>query len=345
MVLTTRALNRALLARQHLLERSSMTPAAMIEHLLGLQAQEPPAPYYGLWSRIADFDPQVVSDGLDDRSLVRGTMMRATLHLATSEDYLHIRPQLHGMIRQRVIGSLKRYLVGVDDLDELAAAARDLYREEPRIARAAGRALNERWPDADTASLGYASALVPLVQLPPRGQWKRPGRAILADAESWLGTPLPEPPAPDALVRRYLRAFGPATVADMRMWSGLSGLREVFDRLRPELRTCEDEQGRELFDVPDGLLPDPETPAPPRFLPEFENALLSHDDRSRIIDDEHRRDVVAGHRFFLVDGMVAGRWRVEDGAVVVEPTTPLRKADQRAVDAEARRLAAFVQAS
>lgn len=345
-VLTQRQLNRALLARQHLLERAAMPPAQMVEQLLGLQAQEPPAPYFGLFARLQDFDPRVISAGLDDRTLVRGTLLRATLHLVTREDYLHIRPQLEPMIRTRVVGSLVRHLPGVD-LDELAVAARELYRDEPRIARAAGRALKERWPDADTASLGYASVLVPLVQLPPRGQWGRTGRAILADAEQWLDTPLPPAPDRDGLVRRYLRAFGPATVGDLRIWSGLTGLRDVAERLRPELRTFTDERGRELLDVPDGLLPDPDAPAPPRFLPEFDNALLAHDDRTRIIDDDLRRDVVGGHRFFTVDGFVAGRWTVDGrgaaATVRVEPARKFTKAERRAVDEEAERVQAFAR--
>lgn len=344
-LLTRRQLNRALLARQHLLARTSLPAPAMIEHLVGMQAQEPPAPHYGLWSRLDDYEPSVVAQALDGRELARGTMMRATIHLVTREDYLGLRPLLQPLIRTRMVGSLKRFMTGVD-LDELEVVARELFVAEPRIYRAAARAMADRWPEADVASLGYACAIVPLVQLPPRGQWGRTGRAILADAEQWLGAPLQATPV-DALVHRYLRAFGPATVADMRMWSGLTGLREVFERLRPELRTFADEAGRELFDVPDGLLPDPATPAPPRFLPEFENALLGHEDRSRIIDDEHRRSVIEGHRFFTVDGFVAGRWRVEGkgaaATVVVEPTGRLARADRRAVDAEAERLQAFAR--
>jgi hypothetical protein len=193
------------------------------------------------------------------------------------------------------------------------------------------------------------SCLLPLVQVPPRGLWGQRGPAANTPIEAWLGTALPDShdtDAVDALVLRYLRAYGPAASADLRAWSGLNGMREALQRLRPRLRTFRDTRGRELFDVPDGALPDPETPAPPRFLPAFDNAVLAFDDRSRIIHQAHRGLSVQGARFLLVDGRVAGTWtsEVDDTAAVVRvtPLVPLSPSDVDAVVQEGERLAALL---
>ncbi|MGN9779314.1 winged helix DNA-binding domain-containing protein [Micromonospora sp. H33] len=348
-VLDRRALNRSLLARQLLLQRHDMPVADALEHLVGLQAQEPLEPYVGLWSRLAGFQPPALAELLLGRRAVRTLLMRRTLHLVTARDCLALRPVHHSMLVSRMWSTLRRVLPGVD-LDELARLGRPLFEERPRMLTEAARAVADRWPGVEPRSLGDAlSTLVPLVQVPPRGVWGERGAAYNTTIEAWLGRPLePESPATvDALVLRYLAAYGPAASADIRAWSGLSGLRESVQRLRPWLRTFRDERGRELLDVPDGALPDPETPAPPRFLPAFDNAVLGYDDRSRVIDTEHRGLSVTGARFLLVDGRVAGTWAVtvDDGAATlrITPLRALTTGERDAVVAEGESLLTMFQ--
>jgi Winged helix DNA-binding domain len=234
------------------------------------------------------------------------------------------------------------------DVDEVVAAGRAHLREP--LTRAQLRPLlAERWPDADTDSLTYAVAyLVPLVQVPPRGLWSRSGRATLTTADSWLGRRVKDSAKPDDAVRRYLAAFGPASVKDVATWSGLTGVREIVDRMRKGLRTFRDENGVELFDLPDAPLADPATPAPVRFLAEYDNVFLSHADRSRIVDLAEKPQFGSWEgRFFrivLVDGFIRAIWRAEDGNVVVKPLRRLSKKDAASVQAEGRRLARFLGA-
>ena len=345
--LGARALNRATLARQLLLERRAMPVMDAVEHLVGLQAQEPHEPYTGLWSRLPEFAPKELVDLLESRRAVRTVLMRRTLHLMTAADCLRLRPLHQSMLEARALATLRRRLPGVD-LAELAATGTPLFAEQPRTLTEVGRAVGDRWPGAAPRDLGdVLSSLVPLVQVPPRGIWGQQGPARNTTIEAWLGVPLPAEAEPaDALVLRYLAAYGPAASADIRAWSGLGGLREVVDRLRPRLRTFRDERGRELLDLPDAPLPDPETPAPPRFLPAFDNAVLGYDDRTRIIDDAHRGLSVAGARFLLVDGRVAGTWTFDragdTGTVRVSPLAKLARADREAVAQEGQLLAAFL---
>jgi hypothetical protein len=345
--LDARALNRALLARQLLLRRHAMPAADALVHLVGLQAQEPQEPYVGLWSRLAAFDPRELSGLLEDRSAVRTLLMRRTLHLVVAGDCLTLRPLHQSMFVARVWSTLRRRLPGVDP-EELARAGFPLFHEQPRTLPDAGRALAGRWPDVAARDLGDAlSSVVPLVQVPPRGLWGQRGPARSTTVEAWLGSPpAASPDTVDTLVLRYLTAYGPAASADIRAWSGLGGLREVVTRLRPRLLTFRDERGRELFDVPDGLLPDPETPAPPRFLPAFDNAVLAYDDRSRIIDREHRGLSVEGARYVLVDGRVAATWTVvsdDDAATLrITPLTPLPRAAVEEAVHEGERLLALL---
>jgi DNA glycosylase AlkZ-like len=343
-VLSSRELNRALLARQLLLHRRTMSAAEAIEHLVGLQAQEPLEPYVGLWSRLRDFEPHELVDLLESRRAVRTLLMRRTLHLVSASDCLRLRPLHQKMLETRMIGTLRSRLPAVD-LAELAAAGRPLFDERPRLLSEVGRVLSSRWPDATPRDLGDAlSSLVPLVQVPPRGVWGQNAPARNTTISSWLGSSLDDGDgSADALVLRYLTAYGPAAGADVRAWSGLSGLRESIDRLRPRLRTFRDERRRELFDVPDGLLPDSDEPAAPRFLPAFDNAVLAYDDRTRIIDTEHRGLSVAGARFVLVDGLVAATWTVDRAATLrITLLTRLRRSDRDAVADEGSRLLAFL---
>jgi hypothetical protein len=346
MILDQRRLNRALLERQMLLRRTDAPVPETIERLVGMQAQVPNAPYVGLWSRLAGFQAGELSRLIQDREAVRGTMMRCTLHLFTAPDYLTVRPLLQPVVERGFFSSpFARQITGVD-VGCVRAAGRALLEERPRPGAELAALLGERWPGVDADSLRYAvHYLEPLVQVPPRGLWGAAGRPVLATAEAWLGRPLDPRPSLERLIRRYLSAFGPATVGDVQAWSGLTGLRELVERMRPELRTYRDERGRELLDVPDGPLPDPEAPAPPRFLPEYDNSLLAHGDRTRIVADEHRSVSLGGS--VLVDGFVGATWRIarQDGqaVLIVRPLSELPDQDLAAVSSEGRSLLAFVE--
>ncbi|MFD6663920.1 winged helix DNA-binding domain-containing protein [Micromonospora chalcea] len=349
-VLDRRALNRATLARQLLLDRADLPVTDAVAHLCGLQAQEPQEPYVGLWSRLRAFDPAVLSDLLVRRRLVRTHLMRRTVHLLAADDVLAWRSRHDAMLRQRVLGVYRGEFDGVD-LDELAAAAREVLADgEPRTNAEIVSVLAARWPGPDRRALGeIVLALVPAVQAPPRGLWRTTAGVRTVALAGWLGRD-PESPGSDgddpagrALVRRYLAAFGPAASADLRAWCGLAGLPAAVAAVRDELVAFRDARGRTLLDLPGAPRPDPDTPAPVRFLPAFDNAVLGYHDRSRIIDDAHRNLSVAGARFVLVDGRVAATWTVCGGGVVV--VTPLRaftRAERTAAAEEGAALASFL---
>ncbi|MFI6515318.1 winged helix DNA-binding domain-containing protein [Spirillospora sp. NPDC050679] len=349
-VLDSRALNRATLARQLLLDRADLPVLDAVAHLGGLQAQEPQEPFIGLWSRLRAFDPAALSDLLTGRRVVRAPLMRRTIHLVTADDALAWRARHDAMLRQKVLGVYRRELAGVD-LDELTAASRAIMADgEPRSMGELGRALVERWPEAGARPLGElaVAALVPMVQLPPRGLWRTKAGARYALLSSWLGREI-DPlsadgadPVGQALVRRYLAAYGPAATADLRAWCGLAGLPAAVSAVRGELVAFRDERGRELLDLPDAPRPDPGTPAPVRFLPAFDNAILGYDDRSRIIDTAHRNLSVAGVRVVLVDGRVSATWTAKDGVVAVTPLRSFSRAERAAVDEEGRATASFL---
>ncbi len=351
-VLPRRALNRSLLERNLLLERSDLPVTEAVEHVIGLQAQEPQEPYLGLSARLAGFDPTVASALLESRALVRILMMRRTVHLLSAPDALGLRTLHDPMLRRRMRGTLGPYLPGVDE-HELAEACRPLLTEQPLGLTEAARRVADRWPGVEPRILGDAcSTLLPLVQVPPRGLWRVSGPARCTTIDAWLGAEPPAIGAPGAIpaeevVLRYLRAFGPAATADIRAWSGLTGLPQVLKALAPDLRTYRDERGRLLWDHPEGTIPDAHRPAPPRFLPAFDNALLGYDDRTRVVADEHRGISVAGARALLVDGGVAATWTDErdgDAAVLrVRRLAPFGSTRaERAVVAEGERVAAFL---
>ena len=314
-VLGQRALNRALLARQGLLTRSRTAPLDMVEQLVGLQAQVPWNPYLAVWSRIEAFDPMALSEAIAGRRAVRAQLMRSTIHLVSARDCLAIHPLTQPLLARVFRTAFGRAVAGID-VDAVIAAGRAAVAEQPRSRAELRPGLGERWPDTDTNALAQAVTFnLPLVQVPPRGLWRQPGQARWALAEQWLDAPLDPEPSADALVLRYLAAFGPATTGDIRTWSGITGLRAVVERLRAELRTFSDEQGRELLDVADGELPDPETPAPPRFLPEYDNLVLSHEDRSRVLaghgpGDPYPVGTLKGT--LLADGFYRAFWTVAE---------------------------------
>src|SRR2546423_9232857 len=331
-----------------------MSTADAIERLVGMQAQIPADPYVALWSRIDKFRTDDLAALITDRRAVRMTLFRGTIHLVTARDALALRPVVQPALERLFQRGTPfgRQLKGVD-LDDLVKHGRTLVDERPRTSAELRPLLHKRWPKRDQDSLAAAIGyLVPLVQVPPRGVWGASGRPRRTSVEGWLGRPLGKTREPDALVFRYLAAFGPATVSDARTWSGLSALSEVFERLRPRLRTFRDDSGRELFDVPDGHLPDPATPAPPRFLPVYDNVVLSHADRTRIVDsrDRKRTGYMEGVNFgsVLIDGFLGATWSLKRGpnaaTLRITHLDRLGKRDRIAVEAEGARLLSFLAA-
>jgi hypothetical protein len=352
-VLGPRALNRATLQRQLLLDRVSTTAEDALERLTGMQGQAPDAPYVGLWSRLEDFRHEELAQLITQRRAVRATLMRGTVHLVTTPDFLTLRAAVQPLLERLFAGSpFARNLRGAGvDLEALIAEALPLLEATPRTRAQLARALGERRPGADPLSLAYAvTYLLPLVQVPPRGIWGSRGQATYTSCGRWLGRGLDPHPDVEAMLLRYLGAFGPATVADMGAWSGLPGLREVVDGFRPRLAVFHDERGRELLDLPDAPRPDPDTPAPVRFLPEYDNVLLSHADRGRVLPDGRLPPLMPGNGgrlgTVLVDGRFAATWKITTtpGAPVltVEPFARLARGARVALEEEGLRLLRFV---
>lgn len=328
-VLTLRELNRATLARQLLLDRRMLAPAAAIERVAGLQAQWAPAPYVGVWTRVASFRRDALERALRAGAVVRAVLMRGTVHLVSARDY--------GTFAAAV--DAPPWAKGIEFADGITAAARSFCatpRTRAEIAAAVGLPLEDRswYALRTTARLAHA---------PESGYWKQKGvtRYVAVDHD-----PADAASARVELVRRYLAAFGPASRTDISTWSGLRvrDVEPVLEALEP-LRRFHDERGRELYDLPRAPLPGADAAAPVRFLPRFDNLLLSHDDRNRVIADAHRGDVIDGgwvKGTFLVDGFVAGTWEAEKGRVRVEPFAPLPRSARPAVEDEARRLEAWL---
>jgi hypothetical protein len=329
-------LNRALLARQGLLARWDVSAAEALERLVGMQAQVPQAPYAGLWSRVQGFDPAELSGLIERGEAVRGTLMRCTLHLTTARDFARMRPPLQVVCERglQTASPFGKRLAGID-VDAVVALGQELLRARSLGTAQLGRELKAHFPDYDEEALGYAIRyLEPVVQPPPRGLWKRAGAAKLALFEVGGDSD------PGELILRYLRAYGPASTADIRAWSGLPGVAEAVKRL--DVVSVDG-----LWDVADGRFADADTPAPPRFLGEFDTMLVAYADRSRIIPDEHRDVVVRslGRPMFLVDGFVRGFWKLGDAGLELEPLSPLSREQAEQVVAEGERLLDFYAAS
>ncbi|TDD67452.1 winged helix DNA-binding domain-containing protein [Actinomadura rubrisoli] len=347
--LSVQALNRATLARQLLLAREAIPVADAVARLCGMQAQEPKPPFLGLWTRLDGFQTSSLYTAIHDRSLVRATMMRATLHLMTAADYTAFRTTMQPMLNNamRVLGDRADGL----DLKQIVPAARALLEEKPRTFNEVRTLLQDRFPNVNDRALGYTVRMcVPLVMVPTQDRWAFPRTSEFTLADTWLGT-APTSPALDELILRYLAAFGPASPADAQTWSGLPALGEVFDRLRPRLRVFADDKGRELFDLPDAPRPDEDVPAPARFLPEFDNLVLAHADRRRIIADAHRPSLTTKNlrvrAVFLWDGFAHGTWELEYKRKIatlrLHPFEPLSPSALDALTTEAESLLHFTE--
>jgi hypothetical protein len=349
-VLTLRELNRAMLARQMLLERQTIPALDAVERLAGLQAQVPSPPYVGLWTRLKDFRREELTRLMEERQVVRATLMRATLHLMTAEDYLLLRPALQPALTRSMNSIAGKRLEGLD-LNRLVGTAREYFESGPRPFADFRLLLAEFEPDRDQSALAYAvRTQLPLVQVPTGGVWGYSGNVPFTTAEKWLGRDLSGSEDPRGLVLKYLAAFGPATVRDVQTWSGRIRLKESVEEIKPELRVLRDENDNELIDLPDAPLPPGDTPAPPRFVPDYDNLVLSHADRGRVISDEHRKKVFLSaarvRATFLIDGFVRGVWKVEKtrraATLVIEPFERLSRGDRDSLSEEGERLVRFL---
>jgi Winged helix DNA-binding domain len=323
-----------------------------LEHLIGMQSQTPNSPYVSLWTRIDNFKHETLSQLLLNRDAVRIALMRSTIFLVTKRDCLALRPLIQPVLDRTLKANFGQRLKDVDN-NELAKISRDLVESQPRTLEELGKLLKEKWEDKDPSALAAAARnLVPLVQIPPRGIWGAKGKAIHASAENWLCQSLVTNYSLESLILRYLKAFGPATISDIQTWSGLTKIRKVIEGLRLQLNTFFDEDGNELFDVSHAEFPDIDTPVPVRFLAEFDNILLSHKNRTRIIADEYRSRVFTVNGIikatFLIDGYVQGLWRIEQNrkssTLIIEPFKSLLQVDKDELAIEGAKLMDFAAA-
>ncbi|MBJ6762310.1 AlkZ family DNA glycosylase [Myxococcaceae bacterium JPH2] len=350
--LTRRQINRATLARQMLLSREKVSTLDAVERLAGLQAQLARPPFLGLWSRVRDFQREDLSKLLLSRKVVRGTLMRGTLHLASARDYRAQRAVFQELFTQSAKSILRERAENLD-VPALVAEARAFFDEQPRPFEALRDFLVARHPKFDERAMGFTVRMsLPVLQVPTEDDaWAFPGTTDFAVAETWLGAPLSTDVSPRELVLRYLAAFGPASVTDAQEWSGLSRLKDTFESLRPQLVTFRDERGRELFDLPKAPRPSEDVEAPVRFLPDFDNLILGHDDRTRVVADAHRKLISKANLrilpTFLVDGFAAGTWSCElkrsVAALELEPFGALTKPVRTALTEEGEALLRFME--
>jgi hypothetical protein len=349
-VLSTRALNRAALARQMLLAREAVPPLKAIERLAGLQAQVPKPPFVALWSRIEGSERAALRKVIERRQVVRATMMRGTLHLLSTKDFLRWRTAMQPVLTEGMRGVTKS--AEPLDVKRLVAEGRAFFDEEPRPFEALRDHFEARFGSDDVRMKAYCVRMhLPLVMVPDDSQWSWPSDAAFAVAETYLGKKIDPADHTSDLVLRYLAAFGPATRADFQSWSGLGGAKAVFEQLRPKLVTFCDERKRELFDLPNAPRPDAETNAPVRFLPDYDSARLGWFDRKRIIADEHVPLVATKNlrvlATFLVDGFVAGTWNItrkkSTATLSIAAFAKLARNDRDALVEEGERLLRFAE--
>ena len=344
--LTVRDLNRTLLARQHLLERTTMPALAMVEHLVGLQAQENLPPYLSLAARLDGFEPAELSDALARREAVRFLTMRGTIHVLTPDDALALRPwvqvALDQQSRSNQMNRGARHLA----VPDVVAATRRILADGPLPVKALGDRLATVF-DAPAGALAHvARERVPMVQVPPRGLWRRSGGVVYETIESYLQRPTTEVDVPE-LVRRYLRAFGPATAADMTTWSRVTRLGPVFAAMADELEVVGTADGKRLYDVPGAPRVDGSAHAPARLLGAYDNVFLSHADRARIVPEEHRgrwagTNGGVGSTVWL-DGFMAGLWWWRADAVVLDLFREPTRRERDELDDEVERLTALLR--
>ena len=345
-VLSTRELNRALLARQLLLERSLLPLVDALEQVAGLQAQYAPSPYVGLWSRLGDFRREELTRALEERRAVQATLLRVTIHVVSAADYPPFTEAVRSARQEWWLRAARSQLEGVDP-EAAAALVRERLAAGPaRQAELVGLLTDRGFPRAVWTGVGL---WLDMVRVPPSGTWERRRADLYGLASDWLGPwQVDQAEALEHLVRRYLAGFGPASLGDLGSWAGmpLTPLRPVLERVGT--RRFRDQEGGLLFDLPGAPLPDPGTPAPPRFLSTWDANLLVHARRTQLLPERHRGRIFhtrAPHSFptFLVDGEVAGTWRHRGGRVELESFEPLDRATRRALEEEAERLAAFHQ--
>lgn len=338
--MTPRALNRATLARQLLLARAKIKPANAIAQLAGMQAQVPKPPFIGLWSRLEGFERENLRKAIAGGEIVRGTLMRGTLHFATKRDYPKWRAALQPVLAQAITSR------GAEvDIDRVVAEARKFLSGKSSTFEDVRQHLVKKFPDANDRLLGYAVRMhLPLIMVPDDSTWSYPPNSeftLAATDDADL----------HGLALRYLGAYGPATAADFQAWSGLRGMAKVFDELRPKLVTFRDARKRELFDLPKAPRPDEDTPVPVRFLPEYDNLLLAWADRTRVVADEHRTRIVTRNlrvlATFLVDGIVAGTWSIarksKSATLTIEPFAKLSRETRAELMSEGERLVRFAE--
>ena len=349
-VLTQAELNRALLARQMLLARAKFTPLKAIERLAGMQAQQARPPFVGLWTRLDGFKREDLLRSIRRKKVVRATTVRATVHLMGRRDYIALRGALQPYLSSCISPKSRAQFGGVP-LEDIIETGKAFYSEAPRTFKKLCVHIEEKYPQIHPRIAAVAVRLnVPKMQVPTDAEWGFSSVPKWSASEVFLGEPLPMDDNVERLVLKYLAAFGPANPSDAQVWSGRKGLRKVFEKLRSKLKVFKDEKGRELFDLPHAPRPSFDTPAPVRFIPEFDNLILSHADRTRIVDEEHRSALVSKNLHvaatFLVDGRVAGTWKLETArkstTLRVQPFAPLPAFVKAELNEEGGRLLEFV---
>ncbi len=339
--LTERELNRAVLARQLLLERADLSIPRAVERVGGVQTQYAPSGYVGLWSRIAGFERQRYTEELERRRIVQATLMRSTIHTVSRRDYPLFAEGVRRARREWWLRATRRTTTR-RQMQALARRVGSLLADGPRRTTELIAELR-----IDTTTWNGLGLWIDLVRVPPSGTWERRRADLVTTADRWLGpASVTERAGVEHLIRRYLRAFGPASVKDAANWAGLPTA-TVVDVVRAlPLRRFRDANGAELLDVRGAPIPDGATPAPVRFLPTWDATLLAHARRSQILPERYRALVFNtktphSSPTFLVDGRVAGIWRFEGDSVRIEPFEPLTARDRRALDDEAERLRTF----
>ncbi|MCU0481000.1 MAG: winged helix DNA-binding domain-containing protein [Anaerolineae bacterium] len=346
--LTLRQLNRMYLDRQLLINRADMTISQATERVVGWQSQIPNPPYIGLWSRLASFQRDDLTRAMQNREIVRCAMFRSTLHLITQADH----HRFHRVIEPALVKGLRsfhgRNIEGMA-IPPLLTAIKPFLDESARSMGEIGKFLQTIEPERNPEALNYTiRTYLPLVQIPPAGTWGAGSKATYATAESWIGWG--ESADVGALFLRYLAGYGPASVMDFQTWTGMTKLASEIESVKGQLRVFVDENGVELYDLPDMPLPDIDAPLPVKFVPEYDNILIGHADRTRILPEEHRKKVflTAGRvlNTILVDGFVAGVWKIETtkrtATLQITPFITLTDAQREALISEGERLTRFV---